>query len=483
MWRHTGTCSDNNLSESKLLVKLKIAIPFDLWYIRTWPETTPPSTFLANQFVEVIPMTGKRSALGIYAVVAFAAISCLAASPITWNESLLVTLGGKNGAVPESRPVYTASGEILGTAAIGGNTASPCLNPNGCGVVFKLSRADSNGNRDYRVIYTFNGGANDGQGPLGNLVLDSAGNLYGVTEFGGSLTGEYGGGTVYKLSPSASGEWSETVLHSFVGSGDGFQPLSGLTADQAGNLYGTTSVGGANGEGTVYELSPNENGSWSETLLYSFGARDSSTGSVPAGEVTLDAAGNIYGTASSGGSLGYGVVFELSPNSGSWAETVLYSFTGNRDQGYPATQLWLDAGGNIYGTSGPVRNGNGAVYELTPTSGGSWTETTLHKFEMCPTCSDGLVPSSGLTPDERGNLYGTTLFSNTGGGTIYRFVPNAGGGWNYHQIYNFNGNPQSEPDGGVTFGNRHVAYGVMIDDTVPSSGGVYQITAGDASLE
>jgi uncharacterized repeat protein (TIGR03803 family) len=241
----------------------------------------------------------KRLPVMLFAIVAFVATFCLAATPLTLNESVLFTFGGKNGAIPQSKLIYTPSGEILGTANIGGSNALPCPNPNGCGVVFKLGAPDNNGNRNYRVIHTFNGGASDGESPLGNLVLDSAGNLYGVTEYGGSLIGSYGGGTVYKLSPSASG-WSETVLHIFGASGDGYWPLSGLTADRAGNLYGTTSVGGANNNGTVYELSPNADGSWTESLLYSFGSNYLSTGAFPSGEVTFGAAGNLYGTATTG---------------------------------------------------------------------------------------------------------------------------------------------------------------------------------------
>ena len=427
-------------------------------------------------------MVGKRSPLMICATVAFAATFCLAASTITVDERAIFTLGGVNGAAPLSKLVYTPSGEILGTASVGGDTTSPCLNANGCGVVFKLSKPNSSGKRNYEVVYTFNGGS-DGMAPLGNLVLDSARNLYGVTEYGGGAPiGAYGGGTVYKLSPSSSGEWSETVLHAFGASGDGYTPLSGLTADQAGNLYGTTSLGGANNTGTVYELSPNADGSWSETLLYSFGANANYalTGSIPAGEVTLDAAGNIYGTGSAGGSFDYGVVFELSANSGSWAETVLYNFTGGKDQGTPTEPLWLDTAGNIYGTSGPVPHGyvvgHGAVFELTPSSGGTWNETTLHKFATCGACTDGDQPSSGLTPDETGSLYGTTLTGGTASaGSIYRLVPKAGGGWQYGQIYSFNGTPQSFPEGGVVFDKDHNMYGVTYDDTDPPSGGVYEI--------
>ncbi|MGB6677132.1 MAG: choice-of-anchor tandem repeat GloVer-containing protein, partial [Terriglobales bacterium] len=164
-----------------------------------------------------------------------------------------------------------------------------------------------------QVLYAFQGGT-DGSSPSSGLIFDAAGNLYGETEGGGA----YGGGTVFELSPSSNGGWTETVLYSFQGGSDGSEPSDGLVFDQAGNLYGTTLYGGANGGGTAFELSPNSNGGWTETVLYSFDANNQA--STPQG-VIFDQKGNLYGTALGLVGCGYkgdeycGAVFELSPNS------------------------------------------------------------------------------------------------------------------------------------------------------------------------
>lgn len=417
-------------------------------------------------------MTLKTLGLKTCTALAFAAALTLAGS--AWagvNEQVVYTFGGSNGALPQSKLVYTASGQLFGTTYIGGNTTT-CPNPNGCGVVFELS-APNHGVRNYHVLYVFNGGSGDGQSPLGNIVFDGAGNLYGVTWFGGPGVGSYGGGTVYKLSPAGGGLWTETVIHTFGIGSDGLWPLAGLTIDAAGNLYGTTSEGGTNNSGTVYELTPNLDGSWSETILYSFAPRPD--GYSPTGEVIFDAAGNIYGTTTLGGTLNLGLVFELSPSSSGWSETILYNFTGGKDQGYPGSPLWLDAAGSLYGTAGAVRYGNGAIYKLTRNSDGTWTETTIHHFY--PQGNDGESPSSGLTVDADGSLWGTTLTGGTeGAGTVYTLVPRTGGGWGYHVVYNFNGVPQAWPMGGVTLGPGHTLFGVTVDDTTPYSGGLYEIT-------
>jgi uncharacterized repeat protein (TIGR03803 family) len=407
--------------------------------------------------------------------IAIAFTAAITLATFAWagvNEQVVYTFGGSNGALPQSKLVYTASGELFGTAVIGGNTTT-CPNTNGCGVVFELS-APNHGVRNYHLLHVFNGGSGDGQGPLGNIVFDGAGNLYGVTWFGGPGVGSYGGGTVYKLSPAGGGLWTETVIHTFGIGSDGLWPLAGLTIDAAGNLYGTTSVGGTNNAGTVYKLTPNSDGTWSETILYSFASRPD--GYSPAGEVILDATGNIYGTTVFGGALNYGLVFELSSNSGAYAETILYSFTGHKDQGQPGFPLWMDATGNLYGTNGGVKTGNGAIFKLTRNSDGSWSETTIHRFDPYHN-NDGGSPSSGLTVDASGSLWGTTMFGGTtGGGTVYTLLPRTGGGWSYHVVYNFDGVVQQKPIDGVTLGPGHTLFGVTVDDTVPYSGGVYEIT-------
>lgn len=261
----------------------------------------------------------------------------------------------------------------------------------------------------FTLLYSFAGSG--GSYPGAGLIRDSSGNLYGTTEFGGAS----GGGTVFKLTPSGSG----AMLHSFKGGGDGFDPVGGLIADSAGNLYGTTSSGGAFGHGTVFKLSP----AGSETVLYSFtGGKD---GGDPLAELIADASGNLYGTAQTGGTSGYGVVFKLTPTG---TETVVYSFKGGADGAYPTAGLYADASGNLYGTTaqgggkGCFGAGCGVVFKVAP--GG--TEIVLHAFTGG---SDGVLPLARLLADGGGNLYGTTYFGGGTGcgghgcGTVYKVTP------------------------------------------------------------
>jgi len=194
-----------------------------------------------------------------------------------------------------------------------------------------------------QVLYAFQGG-NDGQDPSGGLIFDSSGHLYGTTAQGGKSTAcvySYGCGTAFELSPNSNGVWTVTILYSFQGGSDGWVPSSGMIFDQAGNLYGTTENGGTYGSGTAFELSPNGGGGWTETLLYSFGSI-SGDGAEPQGLI-FDKSGNLYGTTLTGGKSGCdhdgsafcGTVFELSPNgAGGWTETIIYSFP-------PGRQRWL----------------------------------------------------------------------------------------------------------------------------------------------
>jgi uncharacterized repeat protein (TIGR03803 family) len=280
----------------------------------------------------------------------------------------------------------------------------------------------------------------------GSLVMDSAHNLYGATSGGGSGTNCYlGCGTIVEVSPGPHGAWTETVLHNFNGP-DGIEPFFGLIMDAAGNLYGTTYGGGTHNLGTVFELMPNPDGGWTETVLYSFGTGPD--GDSPIGGVIMDSTGNLYGTTTSRGAYGRGTVFELLPSSGGgWTETVLHNF-GNGDDGIaPIGSLIMDAAGNLYGaTNGGGQAGDGTVFQVSPAGG--WTETVLHSFDA----NDGSGPSNGLVMDAAGNLYGTTnQGGNLGGlvcapfgcGTVFEVSPVAGGGWTETTLYTFNGQPDA----------------------------------------
>jgi len=225
----------------------------------------------------------------------------------------------------------------------------------------------------YKTLYKFKGGAHGSQ-PYAGLIFDQAGNLYGTTFYGGA----HGLGTVFELIPNGDGTWKEHVLYSFKGTPDGYSPDSHLTFDAAGNLYGMTWDGGDHGgyTGTVFRLSPNGDGSWKETVIHSFGGYGD--GVEAHGGVTFDSAGNLYGTTKLGGAYGWGAAFQLTPNGdGTWTENVICSFQGNGDAVYSVAGLIFDQAGNLYGASseGGVYNG-GTVFELSPNGDGTYGKRT-----------------------------------------------------------------------------------------------------------
>jgi len=324
---------------------------------------------------------------------------------------------------PESQVVIGPSGNLFGASYTGGR--GDCLGSGGCGLVYELqlpSRPCSSFLCSWTqiVLYQF-GNVPDGGVPQSSVVFDSAGNLYGTTEFGGTgncYDGVYGCGTVYELTPSDGG-WMETVIYSFQGGSDGEVPRGGVIFDAAGNLYGTTAGGGSSGEGTIFELSLSGSG-WNETILHNFQGSD---GSAPWGNLIADLSGNLYGVASEGGANNGGAVFELS-QPGSWAYNLLYSFPSS----YSIAQgtLVFDGPGNLYGTTGAGGDsGAGTVYKLTPSNGG-WTGIDLHEFQGF----DGKYPSGGLVFDSAGNLYGTAQEGGEGSdlcglgcGTVWEITP------------------------------------------------------------
>jgi uncharacterized repeat protein (TIGR03803 family) len=283
----------------------------------------------------------------------------------------------------------------------------------------------------------------DGNSPQSGVIRDAHGNLYGTTITGGSRFNE---GTVFELSPppGGNGPWSETVLYEFCANDnciDGNQPLGGLTFDSQGNLYGTTTAGGAHGQGVVFELSPNGGGQWTYTILYGFCALSGCTdGRTPQfGSLVFDAAGNIYGATQGGGSQNYGTVFKLTPSGGSWTESVLHSFcsAANCTDGVePIGGIVLDAHNNIYGvTPGGGTQNLGVAYELSQ-SGGSWTETVLQNF--CENCASGYHPQQTMILDANGNLYGNTYQGGTlAKGVAFELSPIGGGQWTETVLYNF----------------------------------------------
>jgi uncharacterized repeat protein (TIGR03803 family) len=272
-------------------------------------------------------------------------------TPLTpWVEAVLYRFQGPpgDGSSPgEGDLVFDKAGNLYGTTINGG--------ANNEGTIFALT--PSQGGWTEKLIYSFTG-ISDGGLPASGVVFDGAGNLYGTAS--GLCTNL---GVIYELTPSGSG-WVEQTLYAFKGSDDGWCPAGGLIFDQSGNLYGTTAEGGTGGGGTVYELSPS-NGSWTLTTLYSFSGNGGLQG--PAASLTMDASGNLYGTTYGDGSNGYGNVFKLTPSGGTWMYTSLHDFTGGNDGGSPVSDVTLDANGNLYGTAGHGGSqGNGVVWEITP---------------------------------------------------------------------------------------------------------------------
>lgn len=329
----------------------------------------------------------------------------------------------------------------------------------GHGVVLKITADDTE-----TVLHAFKGGKDDGSSPQGFLIEDAAGNLYGTTSAGGA----YSAGTVFKIAKSTA----ETVLYSFAGHTDGANPLAGLAIDTKGNLYGTTSAGGSSGNGTVFKLSPpSKSGEeWTESVLYSFGK--GTDGATPVGGVSLGTSGNLYGTTSAGGTYGLGTVFELKKGT-PWTESKLHDFQNADDGAVPYAGLIAGKSDNFFGaaTEGGT-NGGGTIFELTP-SNGDWNFTVLYS-----------VPGWGISGSFRnivldpasGNLYGTThCDGDYNSGTVYKLTP-SGGTWDYTLLHTFTGG-----DGGFySFSNLVLDQGKLYGTTkyggTSDKGIVFEVT-------
>ncbi len=379
----------------------------------------------------------------------------------SWTEKVLYSFN-ING--PHSGLIFDAAGNLYGTDGRGGTY--------GIGTVFELT-PQAGGGWTEQVLYTFNGTATDGASPYAGLISDAAGNLYGTTLEGGDSWG-----TVFELTPQAGGGWTEQVLHSFnaFNGTDGFLPYAGLIFDAAGNLYGTTSGGGTFGGGTVFELTPQSGGGWTEQVLYSFN-QNGTDGYTPEAGVIFDAAGNLYGTTYWGGTYDHGTVFELTAQAGGgWTEQVLHSFNGT-DGSHPNAGLIFDGVGNLYGTtSAGGTYDNGTVFELTAQAGGGWTENVLHSFNDNGT--DGYNPQAGLVFDGSRNLYGTTMYGGLNGdGTVFELTPRAGGTWTENVLYDFgNGTDGHGPAAGLIFDGAGNLYGTTLFGGANSYGAVFELT-------
>ena len=401
-----------------------------------------------------------------------------------WNEKVLYSFQGgtADGSSPAGGVVFDAAGNLYGATDQGGGECPPAQ----CGTVFQLAPPAKSGDPwTETVLHVFKGNASgDGNTPVGSVILDSSGNLYGTTGYGGTgdcvLLGEkVGCGTVYELSPPTQkgGAWTETILYSFPTAKQGYLPNGNLVFDKVGNLYGATMFGGGYGTtcnafyqycGAVFELSPprKKGGKWTERVLHGF--KGGTDGTNPNGSLIFNKKGALYGTASGGGieggecgSVGCGTVFALRPPislGAAWKEDALYRFHGP-DGGNPAAGVILGTNGDLFSTTlGGGNSGSGTVFQLTPGSAGHWTERVLYRFQYD---KDGGAPRSSLVFDSEDNLYGTASGGGAfGGGTIFRLRP-TGKSWTFASLYSFTGRPDgSYPIGGLIFDGSGDLYGV-----------------------
>jgi uncharacterized repeat protein (TIGR03803 family) len=401
-------------------------------------------------------------------------VLALSALATAQKESTIYSFkAGRDGATPEGGLISDTSGNLYGTTAQGGGSVNCGANgrkPLGCGTVFELS-PQAGGHWTETILYAFQGGTADGIAPADKLVFDASGNLYGATLSGGAQNL----GTIFELSPPAQkgGTWTETVLHSFgLDSGP-----RGLAFDAQGNLFGEAN--GDNTDGEIFEMSPPavHGQPWSFNILYEFTGPN---GSVPLGGFALDAGQNLYGATSLGGVDACGVVFELvrpSSPGGVWSESLLYQFTcGNGDGDQPSGGV-IFHNGNLYGSTAYGGNGlgDGTVFELSPASGGAWTETTLYQFDRSN--SGAFRPESGVVFDHQGNLYGTTNFSGDHG-VAYKLAPPGvqGQPWTATTLHDFLcGNDGCAPLSGLIFDKGNVLYGTAGMGGIGKAGVVFGI--------
>jgi uncharacterized repeat protein (TIGR03803 family) len=398
-----------------------------------------------------------------------------AMTPVADAQTLttLLTFTGSNGQNSEGNLVWDSAGNLYGTTGSAGGAQ-----------VFRL-RPTAHGPWTQNVLWRAASGG-DPDNIRAGVIFDASGNLYGTSIYGG----QYGCGTVFEVIHNSDETWTEKNLHDFDCT-DGYQATGGVIFDKAGNLYGTTSFGGTYNWGTVYKLSPNTDGTWTETVLHNFNF--GSDGGYP-GHLSLvfDSKGALYGTAGQGANgscvvwtTGCGTIYKLTPNTdGTWTFTVIYSFTGGDDGGVPQYDLKFDKAGNLYSTTymGGKYN-HGVAFELVGNSDGTWSEKVLYSFRSG---SDGDNPFGGVIFDGAGNLYGTTL---EGGGTacggyngvppgcgvVYELMPSSGGTWTEKVLVRFDGKPNDTPINDLVMDGIGNLYGTAAGYDTDSLGSIYEV--------
>ena len=435
--------------------------------------------------------TSRRLARTAQLAIAAAAFLILSVLPIqAQTETVLHSFAGgpTDGGTPSGSLVRDASGNLYGTAQIGGASGS--------GTVFELVASE---NFKEKELYSFGATSGDGQLPVTGLVVDGNGNLFGTTQAGGGSTAcQFGCGTVFELVNS-SGNYTEKVLYSFTGS-EGGQSPGALLIDASGNLYGTTVFGGTSksttlcktGCGIVFELA-NNSGSYTYSVLYNF-LVTGGDGISPEANLVMDSAGNLYGTTGAGGIaatgclIGCGTVFELVKGSGGYTETLppLYSFTGIPDGYVPGNLVLQEVSGNIFlygtaggGTSNACLMGCGIVFELDNSSG-TFKKSLLYSFAGSPDAVGG----GNLVMDTMGNFFGIGGGGDSTGGTVFKLHPIGNGTYSESVVYNFTGSPDGAVPTGLVLDASDNVYGTTGSGGTSTvcglsgCGTVFEITSG-----
>lgn len=405
-----------------------------------------------------------QSAISRAIVTAVLMLTIAGSTPAAAKEKVLYTFTvGVDGWFPNSALILDNAGNLYGTTPGGGAY--------GEGNVFELTSSGSGWTET--ILYGFTGPPNDGSDPTGLLVWDENGNLFGVTGGGGASNA----GTVFELSPASGGGWTESTLYAFSGGSDGGYP-AGLIPDGKGNLYGITHSGGnaSCNCGVVFELKQSK-GSWIEIVLHSFPGLPDGLGPIG---LAFDNAGNLYGTTLLGGAYNAGSVFQMRHLGRHWKESVVHSFTGGADGYLPLAGVIVDQTGNLYGTTNEgggegCQNGCGLVFKLKHMSNGKWKELVLHRFK--DNGHEGIYPGAALIFDNKGNLYGTTLGGGAyGNGTAFELMQNFDGTWVQTVIETFIDRSRGSMPNALVLGQDGYLYGSTYDGGAYDVGLVFQLS-------
>jgi uncharacterized repeat protein (TIGR03803 family) len=406
-------------------------------------------------------MMNRVNLRNVFLVIAVSLAVCSSAVA----DSILHDFKGDDGFFPLSAVTLDTAGNLYGTTFQGG--------PGGKGTVYELS-LNPDGTRTFTMLHSFPDFTGDGVNPSSGVTVDSNGNVYGVTA---ATSDDSGTGIVYQLSPS-QGTWKYNVVHTFSRrNGDGVMPHTALVVDASGNLYGATLKGGTSDQGVIFQLSLPRGGSWEEKIIYNFPKNTAPQGIA---DIVMGSDGTLYVSRFTGGANGSGVLFALSSSDGkTWTSAILHNFgiRGSGDPAYPSG-IALDASGNIFGVSsyGGAED-QGSLFELPRNSNGSFGPLRrIYSFKGRP---DGTLPVGSPFVDAQGNVYGTTLGGGTSGvlgGIVYKFSP-SGSKWTGKVLHNFSGKPDgNRPAAGPIVDGDGNVYGTASSGGASQGGVVWELT-------